>query len=155
MDYSNVRHHLNQNMQLPLTISIRYKSYCGTIVGEYLNWQVVVPLLALKHDYLLHGMLAMSALEIAAFSTDDEDRIDYYVNVALQYQSTASSGLRKELQKHHLCEPPGALRPFFDPPNPWPRNSTLLTPAGREWQYAGLHDDVPSSAKRTKHDRGH
>ncbi len=80
-----------------LIILSRYKSYCGTIVSEYYNWQVIIPRLALQHDYLLHGMLAMSALEIAAFTLDDEARVDEYVNVALEYHNTASSGLRREL----------------------------------------------------------
>lgn len=57
----------------------------------------MVPQLALKHDYLLHGMLAMSALEIAAFTHGDDERADSYVNIALEYQNLASSGLRREL----------------------------------------------------------
>lgn len=38
----------------------RYKSYCGSATAEYFNWQVVVPLLAMKQEYLMHGILAMS-----------------------------------------------------------------------------------------------
>ncbi|KAK5169727.1 uncharacterized protein LTR77_005705 [Saxophila tyrrhenica] len=77
--------------------TVTYKSYCGTMASEYHNWQVVVPRVALQHDYLLHGMLAMSALEIAAFTKDDESRVDDYVNTALEYHNLASSGLRREL----------------------------------------------------------
>jgi hypothetical protein len=57
----------------------------------------MVPQLALRHDYLLHGMLAMSALEIAAFAHGDDERTNSYVNIALEYQNLASSGLRREL----------------------------------------------------------
>jgi hypothetical protein len=42
-------------------------------------------------------MLAMSALEIAAFTFDDDDRVNEYVNIALEYHTLASSGLRREL----------------------------------------------------------
>ena len=77
--------------------TVTYKSYCGTVTEEYHNWQVVVPQLALNHDYLLHGMLAMSALEIAAFSETDFEVCNHYVNVALEYHNLASCGLRREL----------------------------------------------------------
>ena len=77
--------------------TVTYKSYCGTVVDEYYNWQVVVPRLALGHDCLLHGMLAMSALEIAAFAEDNNGLCNHYVNIALEYHNLASSGLRMEL----------------------------------------------------------
>ncbi len=80
-----------------LTHGCRYKSYCVNVVSEYHNWQVVVPQLALKHECLLHGMLAMSALEIAAFTTNNNQRVDYYVNVALEYQNLSTSELRRQL----------------------------------------------------------
>lgn len=51
--------------------TVTYKSYCGTVEDEYWNWQVLVPRLAMQHDCLLHAILAMSALEIAAFAGDE------------------------------------------------------------------------------------
>lgn len=39
----------------------------------------------------------MQALEIATFAQDDDNRVNLYVNIALEYQNTASSGLRREL----------------------------------------------------------
>ena len=77
--------------------TVTYKSYCGTVEEEYSNWQVVVPRLAMQHDCLLHAILAMSALEIAAFSEDDIDICNHYVDIALEYHNLASSGLRMEL----------------------------------------------------------
>ena len=77
--------------------TVTYKSYCGTVVEEYYNWQVVVPRLAMQHDCLLHSMLAMSALEFAASAESDNDVCDHYVDIALEYHNLASSGLRNEL----------------------------------------------------------
>lgn len=72
-----------------------FKSYCGTIEDEYHNWQVFFPKLALKHDCLLDGLFAMSALEIGAFSehSDSQD----YIDAALEYQNRASAKLREAL----------------------------------------------------------
>lgn len=81
--------------------SITYKSYCGTVVEEYHSWQVLVPRLALKHDFLLYGLFAMSALEIAD-QTEDGSAQDY-VNAALHYQSLSSSSLRTELSSTDLA----------------------------------------------------
>ena len=77
--------------------TVTYKSYCGAVEEEYYNWQVVVPRLALQHECLLHGMLAISALELAAFTEFDDDLCSHYVDIALEYHVLASSGLRIEL----------------------------------------------------------
>ena len=77
--------------------TVTYKSYCGTVEEEYYNWQVVVPRLAMQHNCLLHAILAMSALEIAAFAEHDSDVCNHYVDIALEYHNLASSGLRTEL----------------------------------------------------------
>lgn len=74
-----------------------YKSYCGTVVAEFHNWQVAVPRLAFKHEYLLQGLLAMSALEIAAFTEDDVASRKRYAQTAIEYYILASSNFRAEL----------------------------------------------------------
>ena len=81
--------------------TVTYQNYCSSVVDEYWNWQVLVPRLAMQHQCLLHAMLAMSALEIAAFSTDDMCVCDHYVDIALKYHNLASSGLRSELSHVH------------------------------------------------------
>ena len=72
-----------------------YKSSCGTATNEYHAWQVLVPQEGLKYDYLLHGVLAMAALNIAVESF--HERASDYVNIALEYQNLASSSFRAEL----------------------------------------------------------
>ena len=72
-----------------------YKSFCGTATEEYYTWQVLVPREGLRHDYLLHGVLAMAALNIAMASQDRG--CSDYVNTALEYQNLASSSFRAEL----------------------------------------------------------
>ena len=80
--------------------TVTYKSYCGTVEEEYHSWQVLVPRLALKYDFLLHGLFAMSALELADSSEDEMTQ--NYVNAALNYQSLSSGGLRTELSSTDL-----------------------------------------------------
>ena len=80
--------------------SATYKSYCGTYESEYHAWQVLVPRMALKHDFLLHTLFAMSALELA--DTAESAPAQDYVHAALDYQSLSSSGLRNELSSIDL-----------------------------------------------------
>ena len=79
--------------------SSTYKSWCGTVVDEYHNWQVFVPRLALKHEYLLQGLLALAALEIADSISEDGDpsQRGLYVNAAMEYHNQASSTFRASL----------------------------------------------------------
>ena len=72
-----------------------YKVFCGTATEEYHTWQVLVPREGLRHDYLLHGVFAMAALEIAMASQHEGP--SHYVNIALEYQNLASSSFRAEL----------------------------------------------------------
>ncbi|MBA7492112.1 hypothetical protein ES702_02661 [subsurface metagenome] len=67
------------------------------MIGEYHNWQVVVPRLALRHEYLLHGLLAMAALELASDAQDDFKLRQQYVEAAVEYNNLASSRFRDEL----------------------------------------------------------
>ena len=72
-----------------------YKVFCGTATGEYHTWQVLVAQEGLRHDYVLYGMFAMAALEIARASQHEGP--SNYVNIALEYQNLASSSFRAEL----------------------------------------------------------
>ena len=134
--------------------TVTFKSYCGTVVEEYYNWQVVVPQLALKHDCLLHGMLAMSALEIAAFAEGTNDELsEKYVNIALEYHNLASCSLRTELTD----VTPDNRQALF-------ALSSILMVMGASttalrfttWgamQHVTLYDDVPGAPQRPTHDR--
>ncbi len=72
-----------------------HKSFCGAMEDEYHTWQVLIPREGLKHSFLLHGLLAMASLEIAAVG-DQPNHTDY-VNAAFEYYDKALSSFRSEL----------------------------------------------------------
>ncbi|KAL4889796.1 hypothetical protein BDV59DRAFT_185877 [Aspergillus ambiguus] len=77
-----------------------YKSCCTPGSGDDELWQATVPVLALQHDFLLNGLLALSAFEIAyLLKHDKQQESDHskYVKVATEYQVVALSGFRSRL----------------------------------------------------------
>jgi hypothetical protein len=84
--------------------TVTYKSVC-TIPEEYPLAQCVVPRVALKYEFLLNGIFATSALELAASSSETEAAT--YVRAGLEYYDRASSAFRAELSsvtsENHLA----------------------------------------------------
>ena len=72
-----------------------YKSICGALEADWPMWQIRLPRDGLQHPYLLQGLLALAALEIAA----EESRPDYmeYVNRAMEYHGNALQTFRSQL----------------------------------------------------------
>jgi hypothetical protein len=81
-----------------------YKSLC-CIPDDNHYLQVVLPREGLQHEYLLNGVLALSALHLARSAPEAEARM--YVNAALEYYGLASGPFRAQLgtitaENHHL-----------------------------------------------------
>ncbi|KAL2868760.1 uncharacterized protein BJX67DRAFT_36539 [Aspergillus lucknowensis] len=56
-------------------------------------WQAVVPREAMRHPFLLHGILALSALHLAA--TSNGDKREQYIRTSRAHKSQASLGLSR------------------------------------------------------------
>lgn len=56
-------------------------------------WQIVIPELSLRHLALHHGLLALSALQLAGISTSYSDRLRF-LNSALKHQHQALQGMK-------------------------------------------------------------
>ncbi len=71
-----------------------YQSLCASEL-ETRIWQVVVPRLALKHRYLMHGILALASLHIATTRDGDpsEDVLPY-IDTGLEYHSMSLEPFR-------------------------------------------------------------
>ncbi|KAI1633481.1 hypothetical protein F4809DRAFT_644432 [Biscogniauxia mediterranea] len=63
-------------------------------------WRVTVPTLAWSHEYLMHGLLAISALHYAYNHPDQRKEYlivsTYYQNLALEYFSSRLSGINED-----------------------------------------------------------
>ncbi|KAJ5532784.1 hypothetical protein N7494_009336 [Penicillium frequentans] len=90
-----------------------YKSCCTPGTGDETLWQITVPALAFQYDFLLNGLLALSAFESASvLKNDGQQNINYenYMNSAIEYQVLALSNFRAQLasprckdQKAAIC----------------------------------------------------
>ncbi|KKK13260.1 hypothetical protein AOCH_007479 [Aspergillus ochraceoroseus] len=56
-------------------------------------WQAVVPREAMRHPFLMHGILALSALHLAV--TDNADIKDHYIRTSKDHRNQALLGLTK------------------------------------------------------------
>jgi len=75
-----------------------YKSFCG-VADDYHYLQVILPQYALQYGFLLHGILAVSALDIATTDLHREDaRSAEYVQMAMEYYDKASTSFRQQLE---------------------------------------------------------
>ena len=82
--------------------SSTYKSLCGVPEANVPNWleeegflwQTILPRDGLKHPFLMHGFLALAALELASLGINPS--VDY-VSAALEYHDIALAGFRSEL----------------------------------------------------------
>lgn len=75
-----------------------YKSLCGD-QSDAQAWQCLIPQHAYSHEYLLHGILALAALHVAATSPDREKALSY-LDTAVQYSSLSFGPYREAL--NHL-----------------------------------------------------
>ena len=75
-----------------------YKSYC-TIVEEVDLLQVAVPQLGLRYGFLMDGLFALAALELATspITTSNGHSKSAYVRAAMEYYDRALSAFRVEL----------------------------------------------------------
>ncbi|KAI5235483.1 hypothetical protein E4T47_00034 [Aureobasidium subglaciale] len=80
-----------------------YKTLCQHS-DEFHLWQIVVPELALRHEYLLNALLALSARQL---SIDDLEKGSSWDRAALEYQNKALTGFQLALGAVDLstCEP--------------------------------------------------
>lgn len=68
-----------------------YLSLCVS-ESEKVTWQKLVPRLALKHRYLMHGILSLASLHIA--TTLDPSQARVYVDTGLEYHSVSLEPFR-------------------------------------------------------------
>jgi hypothetical protein len=68
-----------------------YLSLCVS-ESEKVTWQKLVPRLALKHRYLMHGILSLASLHIA--TTLDSSQARVYVDTGLEYHSVSLEPFR-------------------------------------------------------------
>ncbi|KAJ5273542.1 hypothetical protein N7478_008667 [Penicillium angulare] len=99
------RHHLDLQLMHRWTAST-YKSCCTPGSGDEALWQLIVPALALEYDFLLHGLLALSAFECASIlKKHDRESPSYqeYIKSALEYQVLALASFRAQITSDQ-CE---------------------------------------------------
>ncbi|KAL4797802.1 hypothetical protein BDV19DRAFT_358027 [Aspergillus venezuelensis] len=69
-----------------------YQSLCVS-ESETRTWQVLVPRLALKHRYLMHGILSLASLHIATTRESSDDALAY-IDAGLEYHSRSLEPFR-------------------------------------------------------------
>ena len=62
-------------------------------------WRDYIPKQALRYTYLMHGLLALSALHLAYVNRDEADVRGRYLTLADKHQGIAVTELRNELSK--------------------------------------------------------
>jgi hypothetical protein len=81
-----------------------YKSLCISD-SEIQIWKITVPTLALKHDYLMNGILALASLHIATTCGPSEVALMYY-EAGLQYYNRSLTPFRNAIDSitPHNCD---------------------------------------------------
>lgn len=74
-----------------------YKSLCGDKSDTH-AWQILIPQRAYSHEYLLHAILALAALHIAA-TTSNMQKALIYLDTAVQYSSLSFGPYREALSQ--------------------------------------------------------
>ncbi|KAE8418915.1 hypothetical protein BDV36DRAFT_147932 [Aspergillus pseudocaelatus] len=72
-----------------------FKCLCGD-QSDMDDWQVLIPQQASKHMFLLHGILALAALHVAATATESACVLSY-LDTALQYHNKSFAPFRQAL----------------------------------------------------------
>ena len=68
-----------------------YKSVSSSLYDDDPIWQLAMPEVAFKHDFLLNGIFAMAAFDMARSSRTEYAR---YISAAFEYQDLAFRGFR-------------------------------------------------------------
>ena len=76
--------------------TVTYKSCCTKVAEDDHVWRRKVPEMSLQHDFLLNGIFALSAFEIASSSERDRAR---YLSAAVEYEALALLSFRPQLQE--------------------------------------------------------
>jgi Fungal specific transcription factor domain len=74
--------------------TVTYNNILSKFAENHKIWQTTVPEVALKHDFLLNGLFATSAFEIASSCEHGSAR---YASAALEYQDLAFRGFQAQL----------------------------------------------------------
>ena len=74
--------------------TVTYKSLCTKVAEDDHVWQVKVPAMSLHYDFLLNGLFALSAFEVASSSENGYAR---YLRAAVEYQTQALSSFMPQL----------------------------------------------------------
>ena len=74
--------------------TVTYKSCTTPGSDDDEVWQYLVPKLALQHDFLLNGLFALAAFEIASLRKHDDE---HYINAAIEYHTLALGSFRSQL----------------------------------------------------------
>lgn len=75
-----------------------YKSMCTPVTHDDVVWQNKVPMWSLKYDFLLDGLLALTAFDAAnSCSQLSESRV-LYITTAVEYQARAIGKFRHQLE---------------------------------------------------------
>lgn len=106
----------NRHLELQLMhrwTTSTFKSCCTPGTGDETLWQLTVPALAFQYDFLLNGLLALSAFESASVLKNDgqqDSNYENYINSAIEYQVLALANFRAQLasppckdQKAAIC----------------------------------------------------
>ncbi|KAG9246344.1 hypothetical protein BJ878DRAFT_574111 [Calycina marina] len=94
--------HVEQKQLLKLELMHRwsvetYKSFSGVADDDH-YLQVILPQYSFQHEFLLHGILAVAALDIAASESDRASaRCGKYSQITMEYYDKASVMFRKQL----------------------------------------------------------
>ncbi|KAK5679727.1 hypothetical protein LTS10_007675 [Elasticomyces elasticus] len=77
--------------------------------GISMIWREYIPKEALKHSFLLHGLLAFSALNLADLNRNSSEVATRYLAVCDKHQAVAIAALRDALDGNVTAENSGAL----------------------------------------------
>ncbi|KAJ5287542.1 C6 transcription factor [Penicillium angulare] len=93
---TDTNHYTLEDLQLMHQFSTEtYKSLCGDL-SDKAGWQSLIPKLAYTNEFLMHGILALAALHMAATTTESNNPVSY-LDVALRYNSLSFGPFRNAL----------------------------------------------------------
>lgn len=93
---SNEQRRIDELRLLHRWSTVTYKSLSSEFTKDWDVWRTAVPKVALKYDFLLNTILALSSFELA-FSSCTE-AAQHYRKIALEYQSLAYATFRGHLR---------------------------------------------------------
>lgn len=76
--------------------TVTYETLSASFLEDAPIWQLAIPEVAYKHDFLLHGIFAMSAFDMARSCKADHAR---HISTALEYQDLAFRGFQARLRE--------------------------------------------------------